>query len=446
MLAAGRLAGRQGYIQMIRDDIALARALYDRVQATPELEACTHSARQIDLKYSTVSNAFSFTGDSQMPTEFVFLIRHATRAVVWNVAESAHDMERWRAFSDDLCSDPSVAAAKETGLPKTLLLAGALCDQLTLMDCAAPLILHSEHRVAVQTAEAHQAALRCRFGVEIAVTPVRALTPAARDSERADAAQAEAAIQAIRAALSDAGKAGGSQGVIVVGHQPSLMHIAQGLLKPGRLPAGVLPIGNSEIACVRLGERPALLWCLTEHAPDLAVELKAKVASKFDVAKFILGALILNLSLYLASDIWQVASLGEALLLGGGMVAAFVGLGFTIATLLAYDRLNMPTTFWGSAARPSATPRRWSINRPPSSYQLILFYEMSHAWSYFFLPALACAVASLGLLVAMLAHRHYVFPGVEATTAPLLIGALLLGLLISLVVYELHKPRLGFDD
>jgi glutamate/tyrosine decarboxylase-like PLP-dependent enzyme len=38
-----RLAGRQGYIQMIRDDIALARALYERVQATPELEVFTHS-------------------------------------------------------------------------------------------------------------------------------------------------------------------------------------------------------------------------------------------------------------------------------------------------------------------------------------------------------------------------------------------------------------------
>jgi phosphohistidine phosphatase SixA len=379
-----------------------------------------------------------------MSAEYVFLIRHGVRAAAWDVAESDHDMTGWRKLTDD--GSTGSWAADQKGFPKTLSLASALCEQLALLGCAAPPILHSSHHVAVRTAEVHQLVLQRRFGVEVPVTPLQALTPVAHDSERDDVAQAGAAIQAIRAVLTDAGKAGGAQGVIVVGHQPSLTHIAQGLLKPVRLPAGVLPIGNSEIACVRLGEWPALLWCLTEHTPDLGVEIKAKIASKLDVAKFLLGALILNLSLYLASDLWQVGSPVEALLLGCGMVAAFMGLGFTIATLLAYDRLNMPVVFWGSTARPSATPRRWSINRPPSSHQLVMFYEMIHTWNCLFLPALACAVASLGLLVAMLAYRHYVFSGIETTLAPLLIGATLVGLLVSLVVYEMHKPRLGFDD
>jgi glutamate/tyrosine decarboxylase-like PLP-dependent enzyme len=46
-----RLVGREGYVRMIRDDIALARALYERVQATPELEAFTHSLSITTFRY-----------------------------------------------------------------------------------------------------------------------------------------------------------------------------------------------------------------------------------------------------------------------------------------------------------------------------------------------------------------------------------------------------------
>jgi glutamate/tyrosine decarboxylase-like PLP-dependent enzyme len=38
-----RHAGRDGYVQLIRDDVALARQLFDAVDSTPELEAVTHS-------------------------------------------------------------------------------------------------------------------------------------------------------------------------------------------------------------------------------------------------------------------------------------------------------------------------------------------------------------------------------------------------------------------
>jgi glutamate/tyrosine decarboxylase-like PLP-dependent enzyme len=38
-----RLVGRDGYVRMIRDDIALARALYRRIESTPELQAFTQN-------------------------------------------------------------------------------------------------------------------------------------------------------------------------------------------------------------------------------------------------------------------------------------------------------------------------------------------------------------------------------------------------------------------
>ncbi len=38
-----RLVGREGYVQMIRDDIALARALYRKIESTPELQVFTQN-------------------------------------------------------------------------------------------------------------------------------------------------------------------------------------------------------------------------------------------------------------------------------------------------------------------------------------------------------------------------------------------------------------------
>jgi glutamate/tyrosine decarboxylase-like PLP-dependent enzyme len=38
-----RQAGRDGYVEMIRDDIAMARRMYDLAEADPEMEAFTHN-------------------------------------------------------------------------------------------------------------------------------------------------------------------------------------------------------------------------------------------------------------------------------------------------------------------------------------------------------------------------------------------------------------------
>jgi glutamate/tyrosine decarboxylase-like PLP-dependent enzyme len=46
-----RNVGRQGYVRMIGDDIALARTLYDRVAAHPSLQAMTHSLSITTFRY-----------------------------------------------------------------------------------------------------------------------------------------------------------------------------------------------------------------------------------------------------------------------------------------------------------------------------------------------------------------------------------------------------------
>ncbi len=47
-----RQVGREGYIQMIGDDIALAEALYDAVDAHPELQAATHNLSITTFRYA----------------------------------------------------------------------------------------------------------------------------------------------------------------------------------------------------------------------------------------------------------------------------------------------------------------------------------------------------------------------------------------------------------
>jgi len=46
-----RQAGRDGHVRMIREDIALARSLYDNVTASPELEAFTHGLSITTFRY-----------------------------------------------------------------------------------------------------------------------------------------------------------------------------------------------------------------------------------------------------------------------------------------------------------------------------------------------------------------------------------------------------------
>lgn len=276
--------------------------------------------------------------------------------------------------------------------------------------------------------------------------------------------------------------------IILIGHQPQLTMIARALLdkslqgkswkKPwhklrkifpnNSLPANVLPLGNSEIACIELGDNPRLLWLLTEKPNDLLIELKAKIASKYDVAKFFLGALVVGTGLTLGEAIWKLPEPIDKILAGCGAFAALVSLGFTAATLFSYDRLLMPQEFWlgdGNGRKShrwspvrrlrgthmEGKPPRWTVSRPPSQAHLILFYEMVHTWTHFFIPAIVSAFAALGLLVVAMADKSItevsaVEPIPIQWIPATLLGIAVLAFAIGFIVFYLWKPRLGFDD
>ena len=116
--------------------------------------------------------------------------------------------------------------------------------------------------------------------------------------------------------------------------------------------------------------------------------------AKLDVAKFFLGALVVNASVLLnPSVIAALDSKNDAvrILLAIGLAAVAAAIGFSVATLLAFDRLTMPPEFWSDSKGPGdegAPTRPWTVPRPPSEASIVLFYEMMHVWTHFFEPAL----------------------------------------------------------
>jgi hypothetical protein len=185
--------------------------------------------------------------------------------------------------------------------------------------------------------------------------------------------------------------------------------------------------------------------CELVFGQALREELQKKIQSKFDVAKLLLGALVLNFGLYLQSELWSVTGTVERVLLATAMFAALLSFGFTIATLLSYDRLMMPRDFWGGSGERERRAPPWGVHRPPSQDQLILFYEMTHTWKRFFIPAISLASSAIGLLVVLLAYQN-LGKVPQSWAVALILVIVALALAIPMFIYDRHKPRLGFDD
>ena len=402
-------------------------------------------------------------------TRYVLLVRHASRERKWDQSEVEHSMTGWDEsfFSDTpapLASPPPEASppaatsppaaaiecgvpasSRKTGFAVTRDLAGQLCDQLQIDNQMIGGIFHSGHKVAAQTARLfgyvfeHRQRLDLTSPAGSAVEEWPELTP--QDPQEST----EGTVNRVKSSACSA--------VLVIGHQPQLTKIARRLAK---LPAGVLPLGSSEIACIELGERPRLVWLMTEKPSDLLTELKAKIASKFDVAKFFLGALVVGTGLTLSDSVWNLTNRNAKLVAGMGAFAALVSLALTAATLFSYDRLLMPQDFWAATDQEDGARGRgpsWTVRRPPAQAQMILYYEMVHIWTHLFIPAIVSAFVAVGLIVAARAHNSLTVPPFASTPEliklhPLLslIGLAAIALAIGWLAYDRWKPRLGFDD
>ncbi|HEX5501758.1 MAG TPA: hypothetical protein VFW96_04005, partial [Thermomicrobiales bacterium] len=249
--------------------------------------------------------------------------------------------------------------------------------------------------------------------------------------------------------------------LLVVGHQPQLGWIAYRLL--GR----VVPIAHAELVSIAQDEEPRRrlwprrlartdpawwrryaphgprwLWSLAPRDDATTEALRKKIAAKMEIAK-LLGALViaaLGWFLSFSLDQSKLAALrGQhaplwALYAATGLF--FAALALYLATMYAYDRLLMPTRFWGDR-EPVPTHRRprWLARRPPSSATLVLYQNMVRVWNGLFMPATVAVIGGLLFLA------YVVFRGGRAFA-----GIALLVLIAFFLYYRHAQPRLGTDD
>jgi hypothetical protein len=400
-------------------------------------------------------------------TKYVILVRHASREIRWAESENAHAMKnrtRWTTPATKAGSD-----FETKGYPRAHALAGRLCDELENRKTTVEGLLCSKHKVTKETADTYKKVFEQRkLSVgEVEVKPRGVLTPRPSSLAHQDARQSKQTERIVCELKRWADRSRGNRkACVLVGHQPQLTQIARGLLnnksRPGNsLPGNSLPIGNSEVACIDLGARPRLLWLLTEKDESLLPDLKDKIKSKYDVAKFFLGAFVVNTGLILNTGIWGQPQRWEAapvaeLVAYAGIVVALVSLILTAATLFSYDSLMMPESLWSEPRGKSKwhnrdrRPPGWSVSRPPSQAQVILFYEMMHVWSTFFIPAVLSAIVAIGCIVLALICRvedclpfPVPLPAIPSWGFFVLVAVIVL---LSWLFYQAKKPRLGAED
>lgn len=386
--------------------------------------------------------------NGQSGSRYIILMRHGHRDFGSSAEEADQPIAQWNESLADVQPDFGVA-----GLPFTLANAKRLRQELghTIRIFK---IFRSTHRVSEQTAMA----LNWVFGdksnsSQNNIKTLAELTPD-NTPENADLAEL---MKAIEPSKIDTGSA-----IVLIGHQPMLTSLATKLLGR-RLPGNTLPIGNSEFACIEIDEynRRTLIWMITKKSDQLLIDLRDKIKSKYDVAKFFLGAFVVNSGVVLSSQVWSLSGEIGRWALICGLIMMLVALALAAATLLSYDRLLMPTNFWSTQpqARMAWTEcrfiqrlrfKRRSLKMPPTEAQIILFHEMMRAWKNFFIPCLLSAFIAIACFVIGLMFNNLCTSCDDilsefATIASIVSVAITL-MVILLLYYIANRPALGTDD
>ena len=461
---------------------AIARLAYELYEAG----GCEDGLR--DRHWAQARTAIGSLTEPATPAavgRFLILVRHARRIRTAR-PEREHRMDGWPQGSRPVATvDEEVGSAKrESGWKKTRSIAVSLAERLDAEKIRVTHILSSEHEVATQTAKVY-AAILCR-SLPATLGPLPWLSPETFQGYSRPAIEQQLDhlwTMTVPAGTPPTGQEDGGRAIVLIGHQPQLTVIADIVLRgtakvswrrvwTRALP---LPVGSSEAACLRVDRPRRLRWLLTEKGTPLAKELKDKLKSKVDTAKFFLGALAVNAGLLVNTSVWNSAGSSQLAVLGLGALLIFLGLLFAVATLFGYDALNMPSEFWAEAARldrrrtaPLAgeIPARRTVLRPPSEATVLLFYEMVNVWNRFFLPALICSVAGVSCFLLTLVMSRFdalhanVPPAASSVPSPPAAGpfpmqrdpwilAAALIVVAAVVVWRFYRergPKLGLED
>jgi phosphohistidine phosphatase SixA len=231
--------------------------------------------------------------------------------------------------------------------------------------------------------------------------------------------------------------------ILVIGHQPLLGWMAFELLKKP------VPIARSEILCIALKDdsldgnsKCQLRWVLSPSDDKAIEELKEKIKSKMDIAKLLSAFITTALGFLLSSLIDQnkmnyICEYKWALYTSAGLFLAAVGL--YLATMYAYDRLLMPTRFWGHKPLPENPEDRpkWLVWRPPSSALWVLYQNMMRIWYSLF------TVATCSVLLGLFFMAYAVFKPAQPYW---MIGIVAVGVIVFFVYYKHFGTKLGAQD
>jgi hypothetical protein len=231
--------------------------------------------------------------------------------------------------------------------------------------------------------------------------------------------------------------------ILVIGHQPLLGWIAYELLKKP------IPIARSEIICITLNERVfdghskgQLRWVLSPSDDKAMEDLKEKIKSKMDIAKLLSAFITTALGFLLSSLIDKdkmdyICEYKWALYTSAGSFLTAVGL--YLATMYAYDRLLMPTRFWGHKPLPEDPNDRlkWLVWRPPSSALWVLYQNMMRIWYSLF------TVATCSVLLGLFFMAYAVFKPEQPYW---MIGIVAVGVISFYFYYKHFGPKLGAQD
>jgi hypothetical protein len=254
------------------------------------------------------------------------------------------------------------------------------------------------------------------------------------------------------------GKCSKGRLILVVANSPQVDWLAERLLKkPVAIGRGeVIGIGNP---CRRRQWRTRrcrdLLWTIGPSEESEIKDLRDKIRSKMDTAKF-LGAFITALVTFVlgkrfdsvkdagfqAGLPWVQTILWLITIVGLGLAALLC-----FAAVVCYDSLLMPVRFWESSVRPSLFRRRrpsvvrWLVWRPPSSAARVLQQNMIRVWNRLVVLAmviLGVALAAFAVLVVVKPTRYVDL--IVPVAVVIAISTATFGYLI------LARPRLGAQD
>src|SRR6266699_3395205 len=221
----------------------------------------------------------------------------------------------------------------------------------------------------------------------------------------------------------------------------------------------LLVVGNPpQVDWIR--EHHDLLWTIGPGEQSTINDLREKIRSKMDSAKF-LGTFITALATFVLGKRFDAtkSSAGTPVDLPAMQdrlwIATMAVLGVAAllcyAAVFYYDSLLMPARFWASSIRPGwlrrwrtsdGAPRTWwLVQRPPSSAAWILQQNMMRIWSRLVVVAMwVVGIALSTFAVLVLATPH----GFGDLGSPFLVIAAF-GILAAGYVAML-KPRLGVED